>query len=130
MLNKKLLITTKGQTEGSIKLTVSKHTYSLGYSKGVHGSVSKVPYWHVNEKPGEMIALFCQDTITFLMLSDYKPADDPLEITVTVVEKGLTVTLERDEFFGYTIVGTEIFNSSDIGKTFTIVFDPEPTGYV
>ena len=29
------------------------------------------------------------------MLSDYKPADDPLEITVSVVEKGLTVALER-----------------------------------
>lgn len=74
MLNKELLIAAKGQTEGSIKLTVGKQTYSVGYSKGASGSVSKVPYWHVNEKPGEMIALFCQNTLTFLMLSDYKPA--------------------------------------------------------
>lgn len=128
MLNKELLIAAKGQTEGPIKLTVGKQTYSVGYSKGAGGSVSKVPYWHVNEKPGEMIALFSQNTLTFLMLSDYN-ADDPLEITVTVVEKGLTITLKRDETFGYAMLG-EIFNSSDIGKTFTIVFDPEPIGYV
>lgn len=48
---------------------------------------------------------------------------------MTVVEKGLTITLKRDETFGYAMLD-EIFNSSDIGKTFTIVFDLEPIGYV
>jgi hypothetical protein len=47
---------------------------------------------------------------------------------MTVVEKKLTVVLNWDIYFYYTM--TEVFNSSDVGKTFTIVFDPEPTGYV
>lgn len=129
MLNKKFLIATKGQTAGHIKLTVGSDGKSFGYSEGTHGSVSKVPYWHVNGKPGAMIALFCHSNATFLTHSEHKPADDTPEITVTVVEKGLTVTLDRYGILGYYTVGTEIFNSSDVGKTFTIIFDPEPTGY-
>lgn len=53
---------------------------------------------------------------------------DATEISMTVVEKGLTVTLQRD-FGGYGNPNTMAFNSSDVGKTFTIVFDPEPTSY-
>jgi hypothetical protein len=50
-------------------------------------------------------------------------------ITMTVVEKKLTVVLNWHSRYGYHTM-TEVFDPSDQGKTFTIVFDPEPTGYV
>lgn len=53
---------------------------------------------------------------------------DATEIAMTVVEKGLTVTLQRS-FGGYINENTMAFESLDSGKRFTIIFDPEPTSY-
>ncbi len=135
MLNKELLLATGSQTEGHIKLTVGDgRATSFGYSLAAlntdFGSVSKAPCWNVNGKPLAMSLLVGDSNNTFLWIDRFKFADNITEITVTVVEKELTVTLVSDTFFGYSKEGTMIFNSSDVGKTFTIVFDPEPTGYV
>jgi hypothetical protein len=53
---------------------------------------------------------------------------DADNITMTVVEKKLTVVLDWDD--GLYSTNAQVFNSSDEGKTFTIVFDTKPTGYV
>ena len=50
------------------------------------------------------------------------------EITVTVVEKNLTSTFKYNSLFGYDSQA-ELFTPYDVGKTFTIVFVPEPTSY-
>lgn len=134
MLNKELLLlATGGQPAGSIKLTVGNGGASFGYSLDAlqtdFGSVSKAPCWNVNGKPLAMSLLVGDSNNTLLWIDQFKFADNITEITVTVVEKELTVTLVSDTYFDYSKEGTEIFNSSDVGKTFTIVFDPEPTGY-
>ena len=131
MLNKELLLTTEDQPAGSIKLTV-------GYGKGVigysilydEGSVSRRPIWNLRGYSVVMGGLvsFTSTKITALMPEDEMTNVGVKSITVTVVEKGLTITLRWD---GETYsAGTRIFEPSDEWKTFTIVFDPEPTGYV
>ena len=132
MLNKELLLATGGQSVEPIKLTVGASGIgSYGYSayEKVYGSVSKVPCWNVNGKPTAMSALGGSTSTTYLWLAGFARADGITKITVTVVEKKLTVTFVYSTFLGY-ILEANIFNSSDVGKTFTIVFDPEPTGYV
>lgn len=130
MLNKELLLTTEDQPAGSIKLTV-------GYGKGVighsiqydEGSVSRRPIWNLRGSPVVMDGLvsYTSTRITALLFEDYSNVDAD-SITVTVVEKGLTITLDWDgDMYS---ANTRVFNSSDEFKTFTIVFDPEPTGYV
>lgn len=135
MLNKELLLLATGsQTEGHIKLTVGNGGASFGYSLDAlqtdFGSVSKAPCWNVNGKPLAMSVLVGDNNSTFLWIDQFKFADDITEITVTIVEKELTVTLVADDYLSYYNLNTMAFNSSDVGKTFTIVFDPEPTGYV
>lgn len=129
MLNKELLLTTEDQPAGSIKLTV-------GYGKGVigysilydEGSVSRRPIWNLRGYPVVMGGLvsFTSTRITALMFEDGSKVDAS-SITVTVVEKGLTITLRWD---GETYsANTRVFEPSDEWKTFTIVFDPEPISY-
>lgn len=61
------------------------------------------------------------------MFEDWSKVDAD-SITVTVVEKGLTITLRWNGSSYNT--NTQVFKELDVGKTFTIVFDPQPTGYV
>lgn len=127
MLNKELLMATGSQTEGHIKLTVGSGDGSFGYYKSHgFGSVNRLPTWNLNRKPVALEGLHSDENTALFF---YRLAIlDAREITITVVEKGLTVTLKSN---GYTYTADAIaFNSSDVGKTFTIVFDPEPTGYV
>ena len=129
MLNKELLLTTEDQPAGSIKLTV-------GYGKGVigysilydEGSVSRRPIWNLRGHPVVMGGLvsFTSTRITALMFEEGSKVDAS-SITVTVVEKGLTITLRWD---GETYsASTRVFEPADEWKTFTIVFDPEPISY-
>ena len=130
MLNKEmLLLTTEDQPAGSIKLTV-------GYGKGVighsiqydEGSVSRRPIWNLRGYPVVMDGLvsYTSTRITSLLFEDWSKVDAD-SITVTVVEKGLTITLHWDgDMYS---ANTRVFDPSDEWKTFTIVFDPEPTGY-
>lgn len=131
MLNKELLLATGGQPVEHIKLTVGAGGIgSYGYyaGEGAYGSVSKVPCWNANGKPNAMTALGGPKSTTYLWLTGYAHADGITKITVTVVEKKLTVTFVKYNLFGYSVNET-IFTSSDVGKTFTIIFDPEPISY-
>lgn len=143
MLNKELLLATGSQTKGYIKLVVGwsdnnqLYWYNrrmFGYSNttaiAIFGSISKAPCWNVKGKPFAMQALSCDSKSTILVLQDFMVADDIKEITVTVVEKKLTATLKYDDSLSYSTTDSVLFNSTDLGKSFTIVFDPEPTGYV
>lgn len=132
MLNKELLLlTTEDQPAGSIKLTVGYGDDVIGYSILYdEGSVSRRPIWNFKGQPVAImdgLVSFTYNRITALMFKEGTKAD-ARSITVTVVEKGLTITLSWD---GETYsANTRVFDPSDEGKTFTIVFEPEPTGYV
>lgn len=139
MLNKELLMATEGQTEGHIKLTVGNARSTYGYRNdgSVYecGSVSKVPTWNLNGRPIAITGLYHSMGYATLEFSSGEQHVDASKITVTVVEKGMTVTLVLVRDSSYTryelyTEPTSLFNSSDVGKTFTIIFDPEPTGYV
>lgn len=136
MLNKELLLATGSQTKGYIKLTVgwSDKTLLSGYSNTtfltIFGSISKAPCWNVKGKPSAMQALFCDSKNTVLMFQDFAIADDIKEITVTVAEKNLTATLKYTDLLAYSTTDSVLFNVDDIGREFTIIFDPAPTGYV
>ena len=139
MLNKELLLTTESQTARHIKLTVGNSGGSnpvFGYSKqdvtvgSDIGSVSKIPTWNLNGKPVAIMSLGSYNVGTSLVFTGFTPVDAST-ITMTVVEKGLTATLiKTQDLITFYNTDTVVFNSSDIGKTFTIIFDPEPTGYV
>lgn len=133
MLNKELLLATEGKTEWYAKLTVGRDNTIYGYSKdkdllGIFGSISKEPSWTFKGKTCTMLALTSYKATTSLFMQNVEEVKDYLsEITVTVVEKNLTTTFIYDSIFGYSSQA-ELFTPSDVGKTFTIVFDPEPTG--
>lgn len=132
MLNKELLLTTESQIAGHIKLTVGEETIdgTFGYLSDMNvGSINRIPTWNKNGNPIKMIELLtAPETHTTIIKFDKESKVDANSITMTVVEKKLTVVLNWDYLFYYTM--TEVFDPSDLGKTFTIVFDPEPTGYV
>lgn len=132
MLNKELLLVTESQIAGHIKLTVGEDTTTgtFGYMpyKNV-GSINRIPTWNKNGDPIKIYALFTDPYLHSTSISLYNALKaDADSITMTVVEKKLTVVLNWDSFY-YT-TKTEVFGPSERGKTFTIVFDPEPTGYV
>ena len=138
MLNKEFLLATEGQTEGHIKLTVGNAHSTYGYRNdgGRYdcGSVNKVPTWNLKGRPIAITGLYHTRGYTILEFASGKQRVDASEITVTVVEKGVTQTLAlvidslATRYELYT-EPTSLFNSSDVGKTFTIIFDPEPTSY-
>lgn len=134
MLNKELLMVTEGKTEWYTKLTVGSHNGIYGFSTdkdllGIFGSISKEPSWTFKGKSCTMRALSSYRGATSLFMENVAEVKDYLsEITVTVVEKNLTSTFKYSSIFGYSSQ-TELFSSYDVGKTFTIVFDPEPTSY-
>lgn len=134
MLNKELLMVTEGKTEWYTKLTVGSANNIYGYSKdkdllGIFGSISKEPSWTFKGKSCTMLALTSYKKTTSLFMENVEEVKDYLsEITVTVVEKNLTSTFKYGSLFGYDSQA-ELFTPYDVGKTFTIVFDPEPTGY-
>lgn len=131
MLNKELLLTTEDQPAEPIKLKVGYVNGVIGHSRvyGNQGSVSRRPIWNLTGHPVVMdgLASFSYDKSTALMFEDWSKVDAD-SITVTVVEKGLTITLRWNDSSYET--NTQVFKELDVGKTFTIVFDPEPTGYV
>lgn len=132
MLNKELLLATENQIAGHIKLTVEEDTEvnTFGYMPYENaGSVNRIPIWNRSGKPLKLYALLTDAHLHYTRISlDNASKADADSITMTVVEKKLTVVLDWSLFF-YSIE-TEIFGPSDRGKTFTIVFDPEPSGYV
>lgn len=132
MLNKELLLATESQIAGHIKLTVGEDTKTstFGYIPYENaGSLNRIPTWNKNGDPIKIYALFTDPYFHYTSISLYNALKaDADSITMTVVEKKLTVVLNWDSFFYKT--KTEVFNPSERGKTFTIVFDPEPTGYV
>lgn len=132
MLNKELLLTTESQIAGHIKLTVGEGTTSgtFGYIPDeMAGSINRIPTWNKNGNPIKMFSLLTSSETHNTVMLFYKASKvDANSITMTVVEKKLTVVLNWDIYFYNTM--TEVFDPSDRGKTFTIVFDPEPTGYV
>lgn len=134
MLNKELLMVTEGKTEWYTKLTVGSANNHYGYATdkdllGIFGSISKEPSWTFKGKSCSMWALTSYKNATTLFMNNVGEVKDYLsEITVTVVEKNLTSTFKYSSFFGYDSQ-TVLFTPDDVGKTFTIVFDPEPTSY-
>lgn len=132
MLNKELLLTTESQIAGHIKLTVGEGTTgeTFGYIPDENaGSINRIPTWNKDGNPIEMYSLLTSPEDHYTSMLFYKALKvDANSITMTVVEKNLTVVLKWYSFYYKT--QTEVFDPSDRGKTFTIVFDPEPTGYV
>lgn len=136
MLNKELLMVTGGKTEWYTKLTVGrdKNNNHYGYSApksfmGVFGSISKELSWTFKEKSCSVygFANYKSDTVLYMsnpgIIKNYFS-----EITVTVVEKNLTLTLKANNILGYGSQ-TVLFTPDDVGKTFTIGFDPPPGSY-
>lgn len=134
MLNKELLLTTESQIAGHIKLTVKNGTSSeaFGYSSYENeGSINRIPTWNKNGNPIKMTVLLTYpETHRTVMLFHKASKVDANSITMTVVEKRLTAVLKWDSDHYYYLSRTEFFDPSDRGQTFTIVFDPEPAGYV
>lgn len=134
MLNKELLMVTEGKTEWYTKLTVGSANNIYGYSSdkdllGIFGSISKEPSWTFKGKSCTMRALSSYKNTTSLFMENVVEVKDYLsEITVTVVEKNLTSTFKYSSIFDYES-HAELFTPYDVGKTFTIVFDPKPTSY-
>lgn len=132
MLNKELLLDTESQIAGHVKITVEEGEAAgtFGYIPYENaGSMNRIPTWNKNGDPIKVYALFTDARFHYSAISLYNALKaDADSITMTVVEKGLTVVLNWDSFFYRTT--TEVFDSSDLGKTFTLVFDLEPTGYV
>lgn len=132
MLNKELLLTTESQIAGPIKLTVGEETTSesFGWSPDNNvGSINRIPTWNKNGDPIKIYSLLAYPEDHYTAMIFYKALKvDTDSITMTVVEKKLTVVLKWYSFYYKT--QSEVFGPSDRGKTFTIVFDPEPTGYV
>lgn len=131
MLNKELLLTTDSQIAGHIKLTVGEGTTgeNFGYIPDENaGSINRIPTWNKNGNPIKMYSLLTSPDAHYTGMLFYQASKvDANSITMTVVEKKLTVVLKWYTFYYKT--GTEVFDPSDRGKTFSIVFDPEPTGY-
>ena len=93
------------------------------------GSINRIPTWNKEGNPIKMLSLLtAPNSHNSVILFDQSSKVDANSITMTVVEKKLTVVLDWYIFFYNTM--TEVFDPSDLGKTFTIVFNPEPTGYV
>ena len=134
MLNKELLLTTENQPAGSIKLTVGRDDISeiFGYYEAYSiGTLSRIPTWNLEGEPVAMTTLASYvNAINSVLVFDYLSRVGADSITVTVVEKGLTVTFYWSTRSQTYVASEMVFIPSDVGKTFTIVFDPEPTGYV
>lgn len=129
MLNKELLLTTESQIAGHIKLTVGERSGSFGYYEALAGSINRIPTWNKGENPIKMLSILTNPESHNTIMDFYRQVRvNANSITMTVVEKKLTVTLNWHSRYGYHTM-TEVFDPSDQGKTFTIVFDPEPTGY-
>lgn len=132
MLNKELLLTTESQIAGHIKLTVGEDTTEEAFGWFLNnnvGSINRIPTWNKNGDPIKIYLLLAYPEDHYTTMIFYKALKvDADSITMTVVEKKLTVVLRWYDF--YYKAQSEVFDPSDRGKTFTIVFDPEPTGYV
>lgn len=129
MLNKELLLTTESQIAGHIKLTVGERYDTFGYFEDQAGSINRIPTWNKGENPIKMLSLLTDPEIHNTVMDFYRSSKVNADsITMTVVEKKLTVVLNWHSYYGYHTM-TEVFDPSDRGKTFTIVFDPEPIGY-
>lgn len=129
MLNKELLLATESQMAGHIKLTVGERGECFGYYEDLAGSINRIPTWNKGEDPIKMLSILTDPASHETIMNFYQQVKvNVYNITMTVVEKNLTVALGWHSFFGY-YTATEVFDPSDQGKTFTIVFDSEPTGY-
>lgn len=129
MLNKELLLATESQIAGHIKLTVGERYGTFGYFEDQAGSIDRIPTWNKGENPIKMLSILTDPESHNTIMDFYRQVKvNAYSITMTVVEKKLTVVLNWHSRYGYHTT-TEVFDPSDKGKTFTIVFDPEPTGY-
>ena len=138
MLNKELLLAAGTSTaESYIKLTVGVTTandliyYGYGYDgKTDFGSVTRIPQWFNKDNVLLTIVEFSTNNYeTRIAFDDF--SKEPKKVSVTILEKGRTVTLQGSFVFGLWVLFTEdlIFTASDVGKTFTLVFDPPPDSY-
>jgi hypothetical protein len=134
MLNKGLLMVVGGKTEWYTKLTVGSADNHYGYSAekglmGIFGSVSKNPSWTFKGTSCSMRAFISYKKNTILYVQSPGTFENYFsEVTVTVVEKNLTVAFRYNSVFGF-ISQTVLFTPDDVGKTFTIGLDPPPGSY-
>ena len=129
MLNKELLLATESKIAGHIKLTVGERSDTFGYFEALAGSINRIPTWNKGNDPIKMLSILTNPEEHNTIMDFYRQVRVNADsITMTVVEKKLTVVLNWHSRYGYHTM-TEVFDPSDQGKTFTIVFDPEPTGY-
>lgn len=134
MLNKELLMVTGGKTEWYTKLTVGGAKNRYGYSTnkdlmGIFGSMSKEPSWTFKGETCSTWAFSSHKDNTTLYVNNPSIIKKYFsEITVTVVEKNLTLAFKDLNIYGYG-VQTVLFTPDDVGKTFTIGFDPHPGSY-
>ena len=134
MLNKKLLLATTGHVVvGHTKLTVGEYS-SSPHTVGYHtqfgiGALSRIPLWDLDGKSYSPLAIAASidDDWSYVTFPNALRVVGN-SITMTIVEKGLTVTLPFN-LLTYMLLSVKIFDLTDVGKTYTIIFDPEPTGY-
>lgn len=136
MLNKELLLAAGTSTaENRIKLTVGASTESnvtyYGYrGNPAIGSVSRIPQWFNKDNVLLTLSSFlATNTGANIVFDDF--SREPKNVSVTVLEKGRTVNLQSDFVLAFWGLFAEdrIFTASDVGKTFTLVFDPPPDSY-
>lgn len=132
MLNKELLVATTGQPVGPIKLTVSQIDDTtvgyLGFPFPEFGAINKIPTWSVDGITHALLGLTSNWEDGTMSLAFDTSATFSREIHMSVIEKDIGIAL-RDSSTYYYADGA-LFDDDDVDKTFTIVFDPEPTGYV
>ena len=146
MLNKELFFVVGSPTiEGHTKLTVGSYTQNGSTSYGLSGAnpLTKTPQWYSSSKDTLLSIIYLDTTILSSGKQISRMGFDDLvkafydTFRVKVLETGVTVTLNVNKISpapGYAMFQYQsdeiLFTAADVGKTFTLEFDPPPDGYL
>ena len=131
MLNKELLMTGEGATEGSIVMTVGELNGTYGYTTKVKGSVNKIPLWSSIRAQELLFGLQYDygDNTTSIAVLTKSRAPQRFAVTVTIND--------RSNLFMFDGSDNVASNRGDIydlfsleGTNVVVTFDPQPDGYL
>lgn len=138
MLNKELLLCTKAKPHDvHMRLTVGywEPGKEYGYSTYIYntGAADRIPKWFTQDGSTlQEIKIFTSKAAYKTSITLKEETKIPRALTVTIIEKNLTIPLQPHQEWDWFLLNNEIqaFDESDLGKTFSISFDPPPDGYV
>ena len=123
--------TIPGHIKGTVVDLSTDRGYAYGLSKGVAGSMSRVPMWY-SKDGSQLLALFSIHSHAKGTTATYDdPKKEPINFQITILEKGLTVDLQAGFNWVWLLTSSNanVFTKADVGKTFTILFNPAPYSY-